>query len=148
VSVVEEFHDVEQRIVCRLAELAPVIEEYHQLQALALRLGIDPLTGDPLDAVAHDAQERRPSRPTLSVAHGIVEGFVTAPPRAVPPVPPGTRAHQLLTLVRERPGITVSEAGKVLGVDPTGLYRVVRRLERDGELRKHGRTLEPVNGQG
>jgi DNA-binding MarR family transcriptional regulator len=46
--------------------------------------------------------------------------------------------------VRARPGITVRDAGKELGVDPTRLYRVVSRLEARGELRKNGRSLEPA----
>jgi DNA-binding MarR family transcriptional regulator len=36
----------------------------------------------------------------------------------------------------------VREAGQELGVDPTGLYRVVQRLEQAGQLRKKGRALE------
>jgi transposase-like protein len=44
----------------------------------------------------------------------------------------------LVDLVRTRPGITVREAATELGVDPTGLYRVVHRLEERGALRKHG----------
>jgi DNA-binding MarR family transcriptional regulator len=50
----------------------------------------------------------------------------------------------VLELVRARPGITVAEAGKALGVDPTGLYRVVHRLEQRGDVKKNGRALEPA----
>ena len=57
----------------------------------------------------------------------------------------GQRQQQLLELVRSRPGITVREAGTEFGVDPTGLYRVVSRLEKSGELRKNGRQLEPAS---
>jgi hypothetical protein len=46
--------------------------------------------------------------------------------------------------VRGRPGLTVRQAAQELGVDPTGLYPVVRRLEKRGDLRKNGRALEPV----
>jgi predicted transcriptional regulator of viral defense system len=56
----------------------------------------------------------------------------------------GRRDEQLLALVRERPGITVAEAGNAMSVDPTGLYRVVSRLEERGEVRKNGRALEPT----
>ena len=65
------------------------------------------------------------------------------PPRARRNSRPGQREQQLLELVRGRPGITVREAGNELGVDPTGLYRVVGRLEQRGELRKKGRNLQP-----
>jgi len=50
--------------------------------------------------------------------------------------------------VRERPGVTVAEVGKQLGVDPTSLYRVVHRLEQRGDVRKHGRQLEPASDAG
>ena len=48
-----------------------------------------------------------------------------------------------MALVRERPGVTVREVGAELGVDPTSLYRIVHRLEKDGELQKRGRELLP-----
>jgi DNA-binding IclR family transcriptional regulator len=60
-------------------------------------------------------------------------------------VAPGQRGRQLLELVRARPGITVSEVAAEFGVDPTGLYRVVKRLEQSGDVRKNGRALEPVS---
>ena len=53
----------------------------------------------------------------------------------------GGRREQLLAMVRERPGVTVREIGAELGVDPTSLYRIVHRLERDGVLEKRGRAL-------
>jgi len=53
-----------------------------------------------------------------------------------------------LALVRERPGVTVAEAGKELGVDPTGLYRIVHRLEQRGDVRKNGRELHATSARG
>jgi DNA-binding Lrp family transcriptional regulator len=35
----------------------------------------------------------------------------------------------------------VPELGKELGVDPTGLYRVVRQLQTDGVIEKKGMAL-------
>ena len=57
---------------------------------------------------------------------------------------PGSRQQDVLRLVNERPGISVPELGKELGVDPTGLYQIVRRLEGRGAIRKDGRQLQPV----
>jgi hypothetical protein len=57
----------------------------------------------------------------------------------------GQRRDQVLALVREHPGITIREIGQRLGVDPTGLYRVVTRLTDDGRLRKDGASLHPVD---
>ena len=57
---------------------------------------------------------------------------------------PGQRHDDVLRLVAESPGITVREIGERLGVDATGLYRVVKRLADDGRVRKQGAGLHPV----
>jgi hypothetical protein len=57
---------------------------------------------------------------------------------------PGERERQLLTLVTERPGITVQEAATELGVDPTGLYTIVRRLQSRYQIIKNEPALEPA----
>jgi DNA-binding MarR family transcriptional regulator len=56
------------------------------------------------------------------------------------------RQQDVLRLVKQRPGITVSEIAKELGVDATGLYRPVHKLERDGAIIKRGVTLQPTSG--
>jgi hypothetical protein len=58
--------------------------------------------------------------------------------------PPGRRHEDVLRLVAEQPGITVREIGERLGVDPTGLYRVAKRLTDEGRLSKQGTGLYPV----
>jgi transposase-like protein len=57
---------------------------------------------------------------------------------------PGQRQQDVLRLVRERPGITVAELAGELGVDATGLYGVVRRLQSKGQISKDGTRLRPV----
>jgi hypothetical protein len=57
---------------------------------------------------------------------------------------PGRRQQDVLRLVRERPGITVAELATELGVDATGLYGVVRRLQSKGQISKDGTRLQPV----
>ncbi len=54
---------------------------------------------------------------------------------------PGEREAQVLRIVGESPGITVREIGERLGVDPTGLYRVTKKLTAEGRLRKDGPRL-------
>ena len=58
---------------------------------------------------------------------------------------PGQRNEDVLRLVGENPGITVREIGERLGVDATGLYRVVNRLSDEGRVRKDGTGLQPVD---
>src|SRR3954454_16335743 len=57
---------------------------------------------------------------------------------------PGQRREQVLAVVGEHPGITVREIGERLGVDATGLYRVVKQLTDDGRVRKDGPRLYPA----
>jgi hypothetical protein len=56
----------------------------------------------------------------------------------------GKRDAEIVRLVTAKPGITVAEVGKQLRVDPTGLYRVVRRLESAGQIKKSGTGLTPA----
>ena len=52
----------------------------------------------------------------------------------------GTRAEQALKVVRDNPGITVSEmAGKMSIKQPNYLYRVMNQLEGDGAVKKTGK---------
>jgi hypothetical protein len=54
---------------------------------------------------------------------------------------PGQREQDVLRLVAERPGVTVAELAAELAVDATGLYGVVRRLQRKDQIRKDGPHL-------
>ncbi len=57
----------------------------------------------------------------------------------------GGRREQLLALVVDQPGVTVAQAGKQFGIkDATGLYRVARRLQDEGLVRKRGAELHPT----
>jgi len=52
----------------------------------------------------------------------------------------GTRSDQALKVVRENPGITVSEmAGKMSIKQPNYLYRVMNQLESEGAVTKTGK---------
>jgi hypothetical protein len=90
--------------------------------------------------------QARASRPT-SVARGS-RGAGGASRRSgrrrAPSARPGQRQEEVLRLVAERPGITVREIAAQLGVDATGLYRVVNGLTADGRIRKDGTGLHPI----
>jgi hypothetical protein len=52
----------------------------------------------------------------------------------------GTRAQQALKVVRDNPGITVSELGRKLNIkQPNYLYRVMNQLQSEGAVTKSGR---------
>jgi len=153
VSVLDDLRDAEKRVAKRLKELEPAVAEYRELDVVAQRLGIEVSSAAP--ARARRSRRRKPSaapaKPngTTSSAGGrrrtaSTKANGTTASRAGRRTQPGKREEQLLALIRERPGITVAEAGKAMSVDPTGLYRVVGRLEQRGDVRKTGRSLEPI----
>jgi hypothetical protein len=49
-----------------------------------------------------------------------------------------TRANQALELVRSTPGITIPEIAKSMGIAPNYLYRVLPRLQQEGQIKKDG----------
>ena len=56
----------------------------------------------------------------------------------------GTRADQAVRLVKANPGISASEIAKKMKIKPNYLYRVLGELEKDGKVRKDGRTYHPA----
>jgi hypothetical protein len=55
-----------------------------------------------------------------------------------------TRANQALKLVSDRPGITIPEIAKAMGIEPNYLYRVLPRLAGEGQIRKDGAGWHPA----
>ena len=54
----------------------------------------------------------------------------------------GTRAEQALRVIRENPGITVSELGNKLNIKQKNyLYRVMNQLQSDGAVTKTGQGI-------
>jgi|SRR5919198_638989 hypothetical protein len=150
-SVLQELRAVEQQLVARLRELEPLAAEYEELrrEAERLKLGYEPTrpqsqsrsdggalttAGEQGSRTRRGASGERPTRERRGQARG--RG------RRRPAVRLADRAAQVLDDVRANPGSTVPEIGKRLNVDYTGLYRVVRKLEHDGAIRKSGAKLE------
>ena len=147
-SVLAQFRDAEERVKQRLKELEPAVAEYRELEQVAQRLGIKTQAdGDGRRATSAQVG-RRPTRRAATRSGpkraSAASGADRARRSAGRSAAPGQREQQMLALVRERPGITVAEVAAEIGVDATGLYRVVRRLEQRGTLRKRGRSLEPT----
>ncbi len=55
----------------------------------------------------------------------------------------GTRADHAVALIAEKPGISASEIAKKLKIKPNYLYRVLGDLEKQGRVKKDGRTYHP-----
>ena len=173
-SVLDQFRTAEEQVAKRLRELKPLVAEYHELEQVAQRLGLTigndaPAAGTRSPASTKPARRRRrpaktAARPAATKRDGGAESdsakaSVTATQarrarslRSSPGNRPtgssatSRRQQDVLRLVKQRPGITVSEVAKELGVDATGLYRPVRKLEQDGAIIKRGVALQPTSG--
>jgi ribosomal protein S25 len=130
-SVLDEVRSLEKHVVDRLRELEPALAEYEELRKLAdrLELGYDPAATPPT--------AKRAGRTRTAKASGGRGGRK----KRRSPVAAGERDQQVLAAIAEQPGVTAPELGKRLGVDYTGLYRVIRRLESRGQIRKDGPKL-------
>ena len=106
----------------RQKELQPLAEEYREVESTinALEQTVGPADGTP----------RRGAR-RKSSSTGARRGR----PRKGEP----TRSDQFLALVREHPGISISEAAQRMSVAPTSLYRVSARLEQEGKIAREGK---------
>jgi uncharacterized membrane protein len=173
VSVLDQFRTAEEQVAKRLRELKPLVAEYHELEQVAQRLGLSvnddaPATGKQRPASTTTARRRRrasttKARSAASTRDESADGGAAKTSPAATPArrarsPQGSpdqerprssrtsrRQQDVLRLVNQRPGITVSEIAKELGVDATGLYRPVHKLEQEGAITKQGAALQPTS---
>ena len=121
-----------QEIDNRLKELRPLYEEYLKLEKAQEAL-----------AGMEGPRRRGPGRPPGSTTRRRAasgNGRRRRRRRSG-----GTRGEQALSVVRQNPGITVSELGDKLGVTQKNyLYRVMANLQDDGAVRKEGRGFHAV----
>jgi hypothetical protein len=117
-----------QEIESRLKELRPLHEEYLKLEKAHQALA----------GVVDQPRRRGPGRPPGSTSSG---GGTRRRRRRSG----GTRSDQALTVVRQNPGITVSQLGDELGITQKNyLYRVMANLQEDGAVRKEGKGFHAV----
>ena len=88
----------------RLEELRPAVDEFRQLE-------------EALAAMTNDSQPRKTTR---RKGHGTTATANRAKR--------GQRPQEMLALVRQQPGIKVSQAAEQMGVEATYLYRIVNKL--------------------
>jgi len=114
----------------RLKELRPLHEEYLKLEkAKAALEGVD------------TPRRRGPGRPPGSPTRAPSGNGRRRRRRRRG----GTRAEQALSVVRDNPGITVSELAPKVGIPQKNyLYRVMNGLTDDGLVRKKGRGYHAV----
>ena len=124
-------------IEARRRELAPLVEEYRQLEEAAAALqGVEGNGGTsrPAAAAATPARPARRRRSSGSTGTG----------RRGRPRGSGKRAQQALDLVAGQPGITIPELAKAMKIQPNYLYRVLPGLEQDGKVKKKDKGWFPA----
>jgi hypothetical protein len=124
--------DVRRQITERLKELKPLVDEYHQLEAMVAKLGSGNGGRAPSGRSSSGSGRRRSSARSSN-------GRRRGRPRGS-----GTRSAQALALVQAKPGITIPEMGKEMGITPNYLYRVLPELAKDGKVKKAGKGWEPA----
>ena len=55
-----------------------------------------------------------------------------------------TRANQALELVTAKPGITIPEMAKEMGIEPNYLYRVLPKLVQEKKVKREGQGWHPA----
>jgi hypothetical protein len=125
-----------QEIDNRLKELRPLYEEYLKLEKAQ-------------EALAGMDQPRRrgPGRPPGSTSSAGSSSRTSSGNgrRRRRRRSGGTRGEQALNVVRQNPGITVSELGDQLGIAQKNyLYRVMANLQEDGAVKKEGKGFHAV----
>ena len=80
---------------------------------------------------------RRPGRPRGSRSGS---GSNAGTPRRRRRRRGGTRSDQALKLVASNPDITASEIAKQMSIKPNYLYRVLGDLQKEGRVKKDGRS--------
>jgi hypothetical protein len=140
----------QREITARLAELAPLVEEYERLQAADAALSA---TSAPSRTTRRQSTRARrgPGRPRGSGSRAAV---TAATPRAkrTPragqgrrgrPKGDGKRATEALTHITSQPGITIPELARKMGINQSYLYKVLPTLEQAGSVTKQGRGWHP-----
>jgi hypothetical protein len=91
------------------------------------------------------APKRSPTAKRASAGRGTARS-ASRSARAPSSRPPARvdRDADVLRVVQERPGVTIREVAEALGVDASGLYRPVRRLQERAQIRKDGTRLRPA----
>jgi hypothetical protein len=141
VSVLEDLRGIEERVVARLKELRPLVDEYAELEQVAARFGFQV----PTSTTTRRAIGARGGRkPVKSAPRKRSAGSAKSDGRRRPGGTQATgeeRRARVLELIEQRPGITVREISADIGVDPPPIYRVVRKLQAEGLVKKDGRAL-------
>ncbi|HZO59859.1 MAG TPA: hypothetical protein VFB51_09220 [Solirubrobacterales bacterium] len=122
-----------QQIEARLKELQPAHEEYLTLlEARDALAGVKPADGR--RGPGRPPSRRGPGRPPGSGRKTTTSRRKTTRRRRRG----GTRREQALELIRQNPGITVTDIADRMGIRQNYLYRVTQELLKDRKVSRRG----------
>ncbi len=126
----DSLDSIRKQVRDRMKELAPLVDEYRQLEE-----AMSALDGGSSPAAAPRAKRSGGAAKGGGAKRGRRKGS-------------GTRAAEALRLVGERPGITIGELAEAMGIQQNYLYRVMPSLADEGKVVKSGRGWHLREPQG
>ncbi len=93
-----------------------------------------------LAALGGKVTRRGPGRPRGSASKKAAKATKAGAPRRRRKRRGGTRADQAVNLIEQNPGISASDVAKQMKIKPNYLYRVLGDLEKEGRVKKSGRS--------
>jgi hypothetical protein len=130
----ESLDVIRKQVRDRMNELAPLVEEFRQLEQASAALD-----GGAASAQTPRAGGGRRGRGGGSGQARAGAGNGSEAPRRGRKPGSGTRAGEALKLVEDRPGITIPELAEAMGIKQNYLYRVMPTLAGEGKVVKSGR---------
>lgn len=130
--------ELKDQLAKKIEELAPAAHEHARLMAMLNSINRN---GDvPAPAPAPPA----PARAASPAPAPSAKPRTTPAKRGGKRGARGQRQEQFLTIVKENPGITVSEVAKRLGIEPNYVYRLRNQASGKGEISVQGSNLFAV----
>jgi DNA-binding transcriptional ArsR family regulator len=128
----DSLDSIRKQVRDRMKELAPLVDEYRQLE-------------EAMSALDGGSSSAAPA-PRAARSGGAAKGGGGA--KRGRRKGSGTRAAEALRLVGERPGITIGELAEAMGIQQNYLYRVMPSLADEGKVVKSGRGWHLREPQG
>jgi len=116
----------QREISTRLAELRPLVEEYHRLEQVAAVLGDD--------GAAPPSQRSPRSRPAATSKGRTAKRTGRGRQRGS-----GKRGAEAHAIISSQPGITIPEIAAKMGIQSNYLYRVLPGLQKERKVAKDGK---------
>lgn len=139
---------IRDQVQDRLKELegliAPLRAELDELTGVAERFTSNGASNGAVVVAPPVKRGRRAAKPKAAAPKATAPAKASAPTRRSRRSGGGSRAQQAISLIAERPGMTVPEMAKAMGIGSNYLYRVLPQLEKDGKVTKQGKGYHSV----